>query len=223
MDQANVPEPVDVALGPEEARVVACLVEKQATVPDSYPMTLNGLRSACNQSSNRDPVVDYDEHTVLAALDGLKVRRLVRFVHAAHGSRTTRYRHVLDEALGLSPGELALLTVLVLRGPQTAGELRSRAERQHDFDSIGAVEAVLHALADRADPLVRLLGREAGRREPRWVQLLTGEPDPAALAAPPPVATAGRSRADEVAVLRAELDDLRGRFDELCRRLGEEV
>jgi uncharacterized protein len=230
----------DPELTPEEARVVGCLVEKQATVPDTYPMTLNGLRGACNQSSNRDPVVSYDDGTVQRALDSLKTKGLVRFVHAAHGSRTTKYRQVLDEALGLGSGELAALSVLLLRGPQTAAEVRARSERQHAFDSVDEVESLLQAMASRPSPLVRLLPREPGRREARWVQLLTGAPDAAGVAgtagipggssppsstwsADPGAADGGEVTAlrEELAAVREELASMRRRFDELCARLGE--
>jgi uncharacterized protein len=223
----------DVVLSPEEGRVVGCLAEKQATVPDTYPMTLNGLRGACNQSSNRDPVVAYDDGQVLRSLDSLKGKGMVRFVHAAHGARTTKYRQVLDEALGLDAAALAALSVLLLRGPQTAAEVRARAERQHPFGSVDEVEALLAELAGRARPLVRLLAREPGRREARWVQLLTGEPDLAGhgsgapapspahgAATPGPPAEAGGVAA-EVTALRDELDELRRRFDLLLDRLGE--
>lgn len=213
-------------LTPEEGRVVGCLVEKQTTVPDTYPMTLNGLRTGCNQTSSRDPIVAYDDGTVLRALESLKGRGLVRFVHASHGARTTKYRQVLDEALGLSPAEIAVVSVLLLRGPQTVGELRSRTERQHAFESIAEVEATLAALAERDQPLVRHLGREPGRREPRWAQLLTGEPnlDPPR-STPRAVERSAEPTADndELAMLREELRQLRERFDELCRRLGEPV
>jgi uncharacterized protein len=222
----------EVVLSAEEGRVVGCLVEKQATVPDTYPMTLNGLRGACNQSSNRDPVVSYDDGLVLRALDSLKGKGMVRFVHAAHGARTTKYRQVLDEALGLDAAALAVLSVLLLRGPQTAAEVRARAERQHAFGSVDEVEAQLSELARRERPLVRLLAREPGRREARWVQLLTGEPDLAAHraatpgpshppAAAPPEQQAADGDAAELAALRDELAELRRRFDLLLDRLGE--
>ena len=228
--------PVDeIELSAEEARVVGCLIEKQATVPDTYPMTLNGLLGACNQSSNRNPVVAYDDGTVLRALDSLKGKGFVRFVHAAHGARTTKYRQVLDEALGLDPGELAALSVLLLRGPQTAAEVRARSERQHRFDSVGELEEILAELGRREPPLVRLLEREPGRREARWVQLLTWEPagtaapweapdDGLAAEAPPPPAAspaAAQAGPNELAALREELADLRRRFEVLLDRLGE--
>ncbi len=206
----------------EAARIVGSLIEKQLTVPDSYPLTLNALRSACNQSSNREPVVSFDDGTVLRELDALKASGFVRFVHASHGARTTRYRQVLDEALGLAPGELAVVGVLLLRGPQTAGELRTRTERLHTFDHLDEVEATLEALADRPQPLAVLLPREAGRREPRWAQLLSGEPPEGATAVEERVSTPSATT-DEVAELRAELVELRERFDELCRRLGEPI
>jgi uncharacterized protein len=212
----------ELQLTAEEGRVVGCLVEKQATVPDTYPMTLNALRGACNQSSNRDPLVAYDDGTVLRALDGLKAKGLVRFVHAAHGSRTTRYRQVLDEAMGLDPGELATLSVLLLRGPQTAAEIRARAERQHPFDSVSEVDALLEGMAMRPAPLVRLLPREPGRHEPRWVQLVSADAasvPPAAAAAHGPVPSA--EEAGDLAELRQELAELRRRFDLLLERLGE--
>jgi uncharacterized protein YceH (UPF0502 family) len=205
----------------EAARIVGSLIEKQLTVPDSYPLTLNALRSACNQSSNREPVVSFDDGTVLRELDALKTSGFVRFVHASHGARTTRYRQVIDEALDLAPGELAVLSVLLLRGPQTAGELRARTERQHVFDHLNELEATLRALADRPQPLVLLLPREAGRREPRWAQLLSGEPEGGMAAAE--TASIPSAPTDALVSLRAELVELRERFDELCRRLGEPI
>ncbi len=210
------------ALTFEEARIVGSLIEKQYTVPDSYPLTLNALRSACNQSSNREPVVSFDDETLLRGLDALKASGFVRFVHASHGARTTRYRQVLDEALDLDPSELAVISALLLRGPQTAGELRTRTERQHAFDHLDEVEGTLHKLAARPQPLVTLLPREAGRREPRWAQLLSGEPALAETAVTEPNRMSSPVT-DEVAALRAELVELRERFDELCRRLGEPI
>jgi uncharacterized protein YceH (UPF0502 family) len=165
-----------------EVRVLGCLVEKERTVPDTYPMTLNGLRTACNQSSSRDPVVAYDEGEVTRALDALKDEHLVRFVHAAHGSRTTKYRQVLDEALDLDAPQLALVAVLMLRGPQTGGELRTRTDRLHAFESVDEVESTLASLAARDEPLVRCIGRQPGQRDDRWAHLLSGEPPALAVA-----------------------------------------
>lgn len=160
-------------LTPEAVRVLGCLVEKERTVPDAYPLTLNSLVTACNQSSNRWPVVQYDSGTVQRTLDDLKADGYVRFVHPSHGERTTKYRHVLGERLTLEPPEVAVLALLSLRGPQTAGELRGRAERLHAFSSTGEVEATLRTLASRDEPLARQLERRPGEREARWVQLLS--------------------------------------------------
>jgi hypothetical protein len=159
-------------LDAEEQRVLGSLLEKQRTVPASYPLTLNALRSACNQSSSRDPVVDYDEPTVEQVGRRLKDRGLVRIVWSDTGRRTLKYHQVLDELLELSPEESALLTVLLLRGPQAPGELRTRCERLYAFSAREDVEACLAAMAARAEPLVRELERRPGQREHRWVHLL---------------------------------------------------
>ena len=163
-------------LSPEEARVVGSLAEKALATPQYYPLTHNALVNACNQSNNRDPVVSYDPAEVDAALDGLRAKGLARVIHAGGGNRTTKYRHVLDEALGLDARELALLTVLLLRGPQTLKELRTRTERMADFPSIDDVERDLVRLSEREEPLTELLEREPGRREPRWITTLTVAP-----------------------------------------------
>ena len=169
----------DMVLSAEEARVVACLVEKEATVPDSYPLTLNSLRLACNQTSNRNPIVAWDDRTVEAALLSLKSMGLVRFVHPSHGGRTIRYRHVADERWRLSKGELAVLAVLVLRGPQTTGEVRTRTERMIGPDD-GTVEEILDMLTARSpEPFAARVARRPGEREGRWAQALAGEPEDA--------------------------------------------
>ena len=160
-------------LSAEEARVVGSLAEKALATPQYYPLTLNALVNACNQSNNRDPVVAYDASVVEAALDGLREKGYARVIHAGGGNRTTKYRHVLDEALGLDARELSLVTVLLLRGPQTLNELRTRTERMADFESVADVERDLVRLSEREEPLVELLEREPGRREPRWRTTLT--------------------------------------------------
>ena len=160
-------------LTPEEARVVGALAEKALATPQYYPLTHNALVNACNQSNNRDPVVAYEAAEVEAALDGLRSKGFARVIHAGGGNRTTKYRHVLDEALGLDARELSLLTVLLLRGPQTLKELRTRTERMTDFESIEDVERDLVRLSERDEPLTELLEREPGRREPRWTTTLT--------------------------------------------------
>jgi 4-carboxymuconolactone decarboxylase len=162
-----------VSFTPEEARVVGALAEKALATPQYYPLTHNALVNACNQSNNRDPVVAYDAAVVDAALDGLREKGAARVIHAGGGNRTTKYRHVLDEALGLDARELSLVTVLLLRGPQTLKELRTRTERMADFDSIDDVERDLGRLSERDEPLVELLEKEPGRREPRWSTTLT--------------------------------------------------
>jgi len=153
----------------EEIRVLGVLMEKEATTPDHYPMSTNALTNACNQKTSRDPVVDYDQHTVSSTMLLLRPAGLARTVISG---RTEKHRHVMDEALGLDHGEVALLAVLMLRGPQTPGELRTRTERAHGFESVDEVESVLAALADRSEPLVRNLGRGPGQSQDRWLHLL---------------------------------------------------
>jgi uncharacterized protein YceH (UPF0502 family) len=177
------------ALDPEEQRAIGVLLEKQVTVPSTYPMTLSAVRTGCNQTSNREPVVDYDEPEVEATLRRLKDRRLVRIVWADTGRRTLKYHQLLSELLELDDAERALLTVLLLRGPQAPGELRTRTERLHGFADREAVEAVLARLAARAEPLVRELPRQRGHQDARWVHLLGEVPvaDDRAGEAPPSV------------------------------------
>jgi uncharacterized protein len=172
-----------------EMRVLGCLIEKQRTTPDAYPLTLNSLRLACNQSTNRDPVVDYDEREIRAALERLGRRRWTRLASWGN-SRVMKYRHLVDETLELSDPQLSLLAVLMLRGEQTAAELRQRSERLHRFED-GEVERTLDALAERE--FARQLPRRPGERGQRWRQLLGGElaepeaaPAPAAPAASTP-------------------------------------
>jgi uncharacterized protein YceH (UPF0502 family) len=159
-------------LGAEQGRVIGSLIEKQLTTPQQYPLTLNALVLACNQVSNRDPVVSYDERLVDETLVSLKDAGLVRFVHPSHGRSVIRYRQVLDERLGLDTQELALVAVLLLRGAQTAGELRSRTERMAEFEGVGSVERDLERLGVLPEPLVARLSRRAGQKEDRWAQLL---------------------------------------------------
>ncbi len=155
-----------------ELRVLGCLIEKQRTTPDQYPLSLNALRLACNQSTNRDPVVDYDEHTVREAAQRLGRRRWSRLA-SGQGSRTAKYRHLLDEALGVGGDELAILAVLMLRGPQTPGELKSRTERLHRFADLDELQFTVQKLIGRGH-VVRL-ERRPGQKEERYAQLLGGE------------------------------------------------
>ena len=203
--------------------MVACLVEKQRTTPDQYPLTLNSLRLACNQSTNRDPVVDYDEATIRSALDRL-TRRKWTTLASWSTARSVKYKHVLDQALRLSDPELALMTVLMLRGPQTPGELRARSDRIHRFESGDELDSTLEGLVGRT--LVTRLPRRPGERGQRYEQLLSAGEDEAAAppapvepAAPEPPAPQPPSSAGleprverlerEVAALREQLRALR--------------
>ena len=159
-------------LTPEEVRVLGVLVEKQRTTPDQYPLSLNAIRLACNQSTNRDPVVDFDEATIRDALERLSRRRWTRLASGA-GSRATKYRHLLDEALGLDASEISVLTVLMLRGPQTPGELRARTERLHRFDGNDELREAIERLVGR--DLIAGVGRRPGQKEERYAHLLAEE------------------------------------------------
>ena len=194
-----------------ELRVLGCLIEKQRTTPDQYPLSLNSLRLAANQATNRDPVVDYDEATIRAALDRLARRGWTRLA-SGPSSRAAKFRHLLDDALGLTPSQLALLAVLMLRGPQTLGELRTRSERLYPFRSTEDVELMLNELAGRE--LVERLAKRPGEREERWAQLLGRDaPDAGAPAAEPAHASEQRPGLEErVARLEQEVAELRERL-----------
>ncbi len=222
-----------------EQRVLGALLEKQRTTPDQYPLTLNALRLACNQATNRDPVVDYDEATLRDALERLGRRRWTRYASSS-GSRAPKYRHLLDETLAITPDEQAVLAILLLRGPQTPGELRARTERLHRFASGEELLTTLGRLMERG--LVREIGRRPGQKEDRWQHML-GDDDPIDQAAlspyqehtPAPSAAAISAAADdeiaragtgagriaaveaEVRALRDELDALRARVQALER------
>jgi uncharacterized protein YceH (UPF0502 family) len=175
-----------VDLTAAEIRVLGCLLEKQRTTPDYYPLTLNALRSACNQSTNRDPVVAYDEATIRDAITRLNRRRWARLSSGA-GSRTSKYRHLLDEALTSAPDELAVLCVLMLRGAQTPGELKGRTERLHPFADLAAVHDTLRNLIER--DLVAELPRRPGQKEERYAHRLSDDdaPEPTGVAASVPL------------------------------------
>jgi uncharacterized protein YceH (UPF0502 family) len=190
-----------------ELRVLGCLIEKQRTTPDAYPLSLNALRLACNQSTNREPVVDYDEPTIREALQRLSTKGWVRLA-SGPSSRAVKYRHLFDDALDLAPPESALLAVLMLRGAQTVGELKSRAERLHGFGSLAEVDETLHALAGRE--LVVRLERRPGQKEERWEQRLGEEPAETSAVSPrDSLEERVRRLEEQLAELRAELD--RGR------------
>jgi len=202
----------------EEGRVLGALVEKQLTTPQQYPLTENALIAACNQSTNRDPVVAYDVSTVRIAARSLREKGLLRMVHRP-GERSDKHRHLLDSSLTLSQGQMTLLAVLLLRGPQTLAELRARSERMHAFATLAQVQVALDALTDRDDPLVARLERQPGRKEVRYGQLLVeveqghlGQPSDQS---PPPggVTLAGLARdvellREEVAALRSQVEGL---------------
>jgi uncharacterized protein len=190
-----------------EIRVLGCLIEKQKTTPDQYPLSLNALRLACNQSTNRDPVVDYDERTIKAALDRLSHRSWTRFASGA-GSRSLKYRHLVDEKLGLSEAELAVLGVLMLRGPQTPGELKQRTERLHRFASPAEVMQTLDALMGRE--LARRLERRPGQKEERYVQLVGGETEERGSE---PERGQTPDFEERLSRLEAAVEDLRARLD----------
>jgi uncharacterized protein YceH (UPF0502 family) len=226
-------------LTPPEQRVLGCLIEKRWTTPDQYPLSLNGLRLACNQSTNRDPVTSYDETTVREAAQRLCLYGLARLA-SGHGSRATKYRHLAEEALGLGREELAVLAVLLLRGPQTPGELKSRSERMAPLGSLAEVERVLDTLSERE--YVRRIGRRPGQKEDRFEHLLGGAgagdgvaaadvaapAAPASAAAPmapaPPVQAPPMSEngalAERVAALEAEVATLRSELEELRELYG---
>ena len=221
-----------------EQRVLGCLIEKRRTTPDAYPLSINALRLACNQATNRDPVVDYDEHTVREAAQRLSRRGLARLASGA-GSRAIKYRHLAEDGLGLGEAELAVLCVLLLRGPQTPGELKARTERLAHIGSLADVEAVIEALEAR--DYVRRLPRRPGLKEDRFIHLLTTDDeddDDETLAAPsrdespagafthvapiprpPEPPTTGL--AERITTLETQVAELRTELNKLKEELGE--
>jgi uncharacterized protein YceH (UPF0502 family) len=219
-----------VNLTPVQSRVVGCLIEKEMATPDNYPLTMNALLTACNQATNRNPVTKLDEHTVGNALQNLRAMNVVRIVYS-RSNRADKFRHVLDEVLAVGPAHLALLSVLMLRGPQTGSELRARTERLHPFASQDEVDAALRELAGRNQPLVARIERRPGQKESRWAHLLgadlaevlagdSDDDDPADAGHPPRIDRVAALE-DAVAGLRADLDRLQRAHRELVVRLGE--
>ncbi len=197
------------------------MIEKQLTTPDQYPLSLNALVLACNQSSNRDPVVAFDDSTVDRALSALKGAGLVRLVYPSHGRSVIRYHQLLAEKLEISERQAALMAVLLLRGPQTDGELRSRSARMCEFDDIAEVGAELEHLSERTEPVVARLPRRPGQKEERWVQLLTDSPT-GLVDQPAGDLLGGGATPDlafDVPALRLEVAELRDKLNKLSEDL----
>ena len=211
-------------LNPVEVRVLGALIEKAVTTPDYYPLSLKALTNACNQSTNRDPVVHYDEASVAAAIDTLRIKDLVHIVHRKD-SRVTRYKHVVDETWGLSPAKIGVMGVLMLRGPQTVGEIRTRSSRLHNFGSLEEVEAGLSALIEREpDALVARLPRQTGQKEARYVHLLAGEFTPGLGESAEDELPAGSERLSQLEdlteELQTQLEDLRQQFEQFRKEFS---
>ena len=203
--------------------MLGSLVEKQVTTPDYYPLTMNALVHACNQISNRDPVVQYDERQVSEAVDSLRLKNLVYIFYGAE-SRVPKYKHMMREVLSLSPSELAALCVLMLRGAQTVGEVRGRTGRLYEFADLREVETTLEGLVQRDEPLITKLPRQAGRKEARYAHLLSGQPVVEEEPEGQPASAAPRTRAGEserVARLEAEVERLSGELAEMRRQFEE--
>ena len=207
-----------------ETRILGSLVEKQLTTPEYYPLTMNALIAACNQKSNREPVVSYDEKTVTDALGRLRDRNLV-YVFYGSTSRVPKYKHMLPSVYELEPPEVAVMCVMMLRGPQTLGELRGRTDRLYEFSSLGEVQETLDNLTRRDDPLVVKLERQPGQKEARFAHLLNGEIDVFALPPPrtsAPAASASPGRVEqletEIKELRTEIETLKATFDDFRKQ-----
>lgn len=205
-----------------ETRILGCLIEKELTTPEYYPLSLNALTNACNQKSNRDPVLTLAEEDVVRGLDSLRFKQLV--VLSADGGRVPKYRHLLAEKQGLMPAELAIIGELLLRGPQTVGELRTRGERMHPFGNLAAVEEVLQELSRRENPLVTLLPRQSGRKEGRYAQLFSGLPecaDESSEARPEAARQRVAAENERIARLEEEVTSLRGEVATLQQMMTE--
>ncbi len=215
---------MDLILTEIEVRILGCLIEKGTTTPDYYPLTLNALNNACNQKSNRNPVVSYEETTVVRGLDTLREKGLAEKILKVD-SRVPKYQHLFPEKLSLSDSAAAVMCELMLRGPQTLGEIRSRASRMYKFESLNEVDEIVHVLMTREHPLVIKLPRQAGRKESRYTHLLSGAPDITEIEQTMPEEPATvqvRSEneriaqlEDTLAVLRSEFDSLRKEFSDL--------
>ena len=209
-----------VLLNEVQARVLGALLEKEITTPEYYPLSLNALVNACNQKSNRDPVMNLQEDAVRDALHMLQENSLVRSVSAAE-SRVTKYEHRLQEAFNFDRREAAIVCELLLRGPQTPGELRSRGERMHHFDDLGEVQSVLQRLMQREPAIVKVLARQPGTKEARYMHLLSGDVDPSsAVDAASSFAPAAAGHPDRIAQMESELAGLRADIAELKQQFA---
>jgi len=208
---------MDLLLNAAEVRVLGSLMEKESATPDYYPLSLNALSAACNQKSNREPVMSLDEDTVAAAVDSLRAKGLA-LVTTGGEHRVRKYSHRLGEVFNFDRREQSVMSVLMLRGPQTVGELRGRTERLYTFDDLADVEATLGRLAERTPPLVKKLARRTGEKEPRFAHLLAGEVE----SSEPVTATPERRSPleERVVQLEADLADLRRQFEEFRKSFG---
>ena len=202
---------MDHTLDDTEVRVLGSLIEKEITTPDYYPLSLNALMAACNQSSNRNPIVHFDEGIVTRATDILRERKLVHLVDRGE-SRVTKYRHVLYEAMSLGRPAIAVLCVMLLRGPQTLGEIRTRTNRLYDFSSLEQVETTLEALISREPPIVARLPRHPGQKEVRYAHLLSGEVRLTEPEAEPEL------ELDRIGKLEKEIEDLKIQFEQFRKQ-----
>ncbi|PYY10880.1 MAG: DUF480 domain-containing protein [Acidobacteria bacterium] len=207
---------MEIQLSEVEARVLGALIEKEITTPDYYPLSLNALVNACNQKNNREPVMNLDEEAVRQALDGLQTQRLAGSSSGAE-SRVTKYEHRVQEVFNFTRGETAILCVLLLRGPETPGELRARTERMFHFEHLDDVQSTLQRLMEREPPLVAVLQRQPGTKESRYMHLFSGH-----VAAPAEGRTRIRESEDgRIRGLEEELEKLRADVDEVKRQLAE--
>jgi len=214
---------MDILLNDHEVRILGCLIEKQTTTPDYYPLTLNALTNACNQKSNRNPVVLYEDTTVVRALDSLREKGVAEKILKAD-SRVPKYQHAFPEKFHLSDDYVAVLCVLMLRGPQTVGEIRNRAGRMYQFDDLTEVEEILNNLMKKEPPMVVKLPRQMGRKESRFMHLLSGDPDIEKYEHIPseePAAVQVRTENEQIAKLEDELAILRSEFDALKKEFSD--
>ena len=208
---------MDLVLDTVEVRVLGALMEKEAATPEYYPLTLNSLRAACNQKTNRDPVLALDEDSIATALDSLRAKGLTRDISGA-GHRVHKYGHRVGEVFNFDRREQAIICALMLRGPQTVGELRGRTERLYTFDDLSAVETTLERLSEREPPIATRLPRRPGEKESRFAHLLGGEVDTTDITLPLPAQSSPLAERvarleEEFAVLRSQFDEFRGKFE----------